>query len=179
MSFAERSRRAVDERIDRLREKYGSFPVETRTVENDPAYFDDGVEYFGAGHRGAAGALVRDEVGRVLLIEHPDGPVWETPGGGHDPGRRYEETALREVREETTVECEITGVFRVERKRYVDATDPERRGYLAEVIFGADHVAGTPDAGADPEVLDAEWFASPTEPLADALVGRDVWPGNK
>jgi 8-oxo-dGTP pyrophosphatase MutT (NUDIX family) len=129
MSFAERSRRAVDERIDRLREKYGSFPVETRTVENDPAYFDDGVEYFEAGHRGAAGALVRDEVGRVLLIEHPDGPVWETSGGGHDPGRRYEETALREVREETTVECEITGVFRVERKRYVDATDPERRGY--------------------------------------------------
>jgi len=179
MSFAQRSRRAVDDRIGRLRTEYGSFPIETRTVENDPDYFEDGVDYFEGGHRGAAGALVRDDAGRVLLIKHPDGPVWGPPGGGHEPGERYEGTALREVREETTVECEITGVFGVERKRYVDETDPERRGYLAEVTFEAEHVAGTPDAEQDHDVLGAEWFESPPEPLADVLVGEDVWPKNR
>ena len=176
MSIAERSRRAVDERIDRLREEYGAFPVETRTVENSPERFEDGIEYFEAGHRGAAGALVRDDRGRVLLIEHPEGPVWGPPGGGHDPGERFEETARREVQEESGIECEITGVFHVERKRFVDESDPERRGYLAEVTLEAEHVAGTPDASADPEVLEADWFAEPPDPLADVLVGEDVWP---
>ena len=176
MSLAERSRRAVDERIDRLREEYGEFPVETRTVENTSERFADGIEYFESGRRGAAGALVHDDRGRVLLIEHPEGPVWGPPGGGHEPGERFEETARREVREESGVECEITGVFHVERKRFVDGRDPERRGYLAEVTFAAEHVSGTPDASADPEVLGADWFASPPEPLADVLVGSDVWP---
>ncbi|CAN5249476.1 hypothetical protein BH10PSE4_BH10PSE4_02780 [soil metagenome] len=52
--------------------------------------------------------LVVDQEERVLLFkfEHKTGPLagqvfWATPGGGLDPGERYEDAACRELLEET------------------------------------------------------------------------------
>lgn len=52
--------------------------------------------------------LVVDQEARVLLFkfEHKTGPLagqvfWATPGGGLDPGERYEDAACRELLEET------------------------------------------------------------------------------
>jgi ADP-ribose pyrophosphatase YjhB (NUDIX family) len=164
-----RSRRAVERRLARLRERFGEFPVETLTVENDPERFAHGVDTVESGHVGSAGAVVRAD-DRVLLIRHPDGPVWGPPGGGHEPGERLVETARREVREETGVACRVTGVALATRKRYVHADDPERRGYLLEVLFDADHVRGDPDASADDEVLAAAWVD--VDDLPDERVDR-------
>jgi len=178
MSLAERSRREVTRRLDRLRERYGEFPVERRTVENDPAFFDHGKEYIDGGHVGAAGALIRREDGRVLLIYHGEAEAWGPPGGGHEPGETLEETARREVHEETTVECRIVDVFHAERKRFVDETDPERRGYLLEAIFEAAYVSGTPDATDDDEVTDARWFDGPPADVdRRAAPGSGAWIG--
>jgi ADP-ribose pyrophosphatase YjhB (NUDIX family) len=58
------------------------------------------------------GGLVFDEAGRILLFEplnHFDGYVWTFPKGKGESGEGPEETALREVREETGVEAEIVG----------------------------------------------------------------------
>lgn len=159
-----RTRRAVDDRIDRLRERYGRFPVVDATRLNDPDFFERGVDMFESGARGAAGARVTDDEDRVLLIRDDRDPeTWVLPGGGHEPGETFPETARREVREETGVDCEITGVWRAVRKRFVHRERPQRRGYLLEVFFTADAVDG--EVRVDPErldgdetVLDVQWF---------------------
>jgi ADP-ribose pyrophosphatase YjhB (NUDIX family) len=165
-----RSRREVDRRIDALRERYGDFPLHEETVENDPEFFEHGQEFFEAGGRGSAGARVTDD-DRVLLIRHPNAPdTWTFPGGGHEPGEAFAETARREVWEETGVECEITGVWQVVRKRFVHANDPERRGYLLSVFFTAEYAGGEAgryperwDDDADEEILGVSWFEDPPE----------------
>ena len=53
---------------------------------------------------GGAGALFDDE-GRVLLVRHTYGRLnWELPGGGAEPGESPNETAIREILEETGLE---------------------------------------------------------------------------
>ena len=42
-----------------------------------------------------------DSRDRVLLFKWLPSNVWITPGGGVEPGERYKEAALRELREET------------------------------------------------------------------------------
>lgn len=65
------------------------------------------------------GGVLVDEHGMVLLREptnHFNGYVWTWPKGTPDPGETPEETAVREVREETGLQGEIIaripGVFR-------------------------------------------------------------------
>ena len=162
--FSLRTRRAVDDRIDRLREQFGSFPVVDVTRLNDPGFFEDGVDLFESGVRGAAGARVTDDDGRLLLLRDDRDPeTWVLPGGGHEAGETFPETARREVREEAGVDCEISGVWRAVRKRFVHRERPQRRGYLLELFFTADAVGG--EAGVHPdrleegeEVLEVRWF---------------------
>jgi 8-oxo-dGTP pyrophosphatase MutT (NUDIX family) len=62
------------------------------------------------GKKVAYGGVVMDCLGRVLLREprnHFDGYVWTFPKGRPDPGETPEQTALREVREETGQEVDI------------------------------------------------------------------------
>jgi 8-oxo-dGTP diphosphatase len=58
----------------------------------------------------AYGGVVINEQEQILLREpsgHFDGYVWTFPKGRPDPGESVEETALREVLEETGVRCKI------------------------------------------------------------------------
>ena len=63
----------------------------------------------------AVRALVRDAAGRLLLLRrsaqcrHFVGQ-WEFPGGKADPGEAFDAALRREVREETGLEIEITGL---------------------------------------------------------------------
>jgi 8-oxo-dGTP diphosphatase len=66
----------------------------------------------------AAGGLVEREDGRVALVHRPRYDDWSLPKGKLDPGESFEAGALREVREETGLECELTGSL--PDVRYVD-----------------------------------------------------------
>ena len=161
-----RSRRTVDGILADLRAEFGTFPILEWTAVNDPAFFEHGVEIFEVGHRGGAGARVTDDEGQLLFIREPRLPeTWVMPGGGHEPGESFPETACREVWEETGVDCELTGVWRAVRKRFVHQENPERRGYLLEVFFTAERVGGEAgvyperwDESEDEQVLKVRWF---------------------
>lgn len=58
-----------------------------------------------------AGVFVRDGQGRVLLVRRADSGNWTLPGGMQDLGESITQTAVREVREETGLDVELTGLI--------------------------------------------------------------------
>ncbi|WUS97917.1 NUDIX domain-containing protein [Streptomyces sp. NBC_00708] len=58
----------------------------------------------------AASAVVTDAGGRILLQRRSDNGLWALPGGGMDRGDSLPGTAVREVKEETGLDVEITGL---------------------------------------------------------------------
>jgi 8-oxo-dGTP diphosphatase len=54
----------------------------------------------------AAGGVVRRD-GRIAVVHRPRYDDWSLPKGKLDPGETWEEAALREVREETGLECAL------------------------------------------------------------------------
>jgi 8-oxo-dGTP pyrophosphatase MutT (NUDIX family) len=61
----------------------------------------------------SASVLVRDQAGRVLLLQRPDNGLWTIPTGGVKAGETVPEAAVRECLEETGVEVEVIGVVGV------------------------------------------------------------------
>ncbi|WP_306189443.1 NUDIX domain-containing protein [Streptomyces sp. MK5] len=58
----------------------------------------------------AASAVVTDEEGRILLQRRRDNGLWALPGGVMEMGDSLPGTAVREVKEETGLDVEITGL---------------------------------------------------------------------
>ena len=107
----------------------------------------------------AAGALIRGEEGRVLLVQHVDGP-WQLPGGAVDPDESPEDAVRRECREEASIEItplRIVGAFGGHdyRSRYANGDEV---GIVA-VIYEAEIVSGMPSPG-DDETQDVGWFTA-------------------
>jgi ADP-ribose pyrophosphatase YjhB (NUDIX family) len=58
----------------------------------------------------AVSAIVTDAHGRILLIHRTDNGYWSIPGGGINPGESVADATAREVREETGIDCQVTGL---------------------------------------------------------------------
>ncbi|MEU1350003.1 NUDIX domain-containing protein [Streptomyces sp. NPDC005795] len=58
----------------------------------------------------AASAVVTDDRGHILLQRRKDNDLWALPGGGMDMTDSLPGTAVREVKEETGYDVEITGL---------------------------------------------------------------------
>lgn len=148
----------VEHRIQRLRERYGHAELREIEVTNDPEWFAEAVEAARSGWIGDAGAFVTDDADRVLLIRHADDPdQWGIPGGGHEPGEDLDETARREVREETGAECSLTDIAFLRRKAIVHEDDPDSRVHMLTAVFEGEYERGALDVG-DEEILEARWF---------------------
>ena len=127
--------------------------------------------------------VVFDEAGRVLLVRHTYGRLnWELPGGGAEPDESPDETALREILEETGLEVEIerlTGVYYEAEPR-----PGSRQGPLLHFVFRARATGTTPPTPSSPEIGELGWWpldALPTpisdfteRRVGDALEGRTV-----
>jgi ADP-ribose pyrophosphatase YjhB (NUDIX family) len=55
-------------------------------------------------------AVVQDDRSRILLIHKTDNDLWALPGGGHDVGESIRDTVVREVKEETGYDVEVTRI---------------------------------------------------------------------
>jgi len=72
----------------------------------------------------AVSVVVPDDQGRILLIHRTDNKYWSIPGGGMEPGESVREAAVREVKEETGMDCEITSLVGIySNPRHVAAYD--------------------------------------------------------
>ncbi|MGR3938784.1 NUDIX hydrolase [Streptomyces sp. BRA346] len=58
----------------------------------------------------AASAVVADDAGRILLQRRRDSGLWALPGGGMEMTDSLPGAAVREVKEETGFDVEITGL---------------------------------------------------------------------
>jgi ADP-ribose pyrophosphatase YjhB (NUDIX family) len=54
--------------------------------------------------------VVVNGAGDILMIRRSDNDNWAVPGGAIDLGEAMTEAAVRETKEETGIECEITGL---------------------------------------------------------------------
>ncbi|HEY8457665.1 MAG TPA: NUDIX domain-containing protein [Actinopolymorphaceae bacterium] len=54
--------------------------------------------------------VVEDQDGRILLMRRTDNDNWALPGGAIDLGESLVQAAVRETKEETGIDCEITGI---------------------------------------------------------------------
>ena len=107
----------------------------------------------------AAGGVViaTDDAGtsRVLLVHRPAYDDWSFPKGKADPGETIEQTALREVEEETGLSCRIIRELGSTRYDY-----PSRRGSLRPKVvhyFLMEQVEGAVATGGV-EVDLVEWL---------------------
>ncbi len=58
----------------------------------------------------AINAAVTNDAGELLLIRRSDNDNWSLPGGGVELGESLTQAAVRETREESGIECEVTGL---------------------------------------------------------------------
>ena len=124
-----------------------------------------------------------DDAGRLLVILRGHAPAaghWSIPGGRVEPGESLEAAAVREAREETGLDVELSGVAgRVELPgpgdQVYDVTD------FTAVVSGRAGRTPTTVAGDDADavrwVTRAELEALPTSPgLVETLDAWSVWP---
>ena len=103
----------------------------------------------------SSGCAVIDSVGRILLLRRADERIWGLPKGTVEPGETLEETAVREVQEETGIRVRILTPLTEIRYRFYSPRDDanvEKR----VVYFLAERVGGRlkPEPGFD----DVRWF---------------------
>jgi 8-oxo-dGTP pyrophosphatase MutT (NUDIX family) len=117
----------------------------------------------------ACGVLAVDDQGAILLQRRRDTGQWALPMGKMEIGESPTECAVRETREETGVQVEVTGIVGIysDPRHIVAYTDGEVRQEY-EVTLLARPVGGTP--AANDEASDVGWFA-PGE-----LDGLDIHP---
>ncbi len=110
----------------------------------------------------AGGVVVQD--GRVAVVHRPRYDDWTLPKGKLDPGETFEQAALREVLEETGLECRI--VEELDSTSYTDSKGRPKvvRYFRMEVEGGAFTV--------NDEVDELRWL-SPDEARAALSYERD------
>jgi 8-oxo-dGTP diphosphatase len=95
--------------------------------------------------------VVRDSEGRVLLLRHrlwPPDRQWGCPTGYANKGEQFEDTVVREVREETGLHVKAGRLLHV------------KSGYKlrVEVAYEAQHAGGSLTIDSV-EILEAKWFS--------------------
>lgn len=104
----------------------------------------------------SASAIVTDEHGRILLVKRRDNTLWALPGGGHDIGETIEQTAVREVKEETGLDVAVAGLSGIytDPAHVVAFTDGEVRQQFS-LCFTTTVLGG--QLAIDHESIDIAW----------------------
>lgn len=77
------------------------------------------------------GAIIKDELGRILMQKRSDYGDWGLPGGGMEAGETIEETMIREVKEETGLGIKDYSLYSIYSGSRMKYTYPDGN----EVVF--------------------------------------------
>ena len=116
----------------------------------------------------AVGAIGGNEAGEILLVQRKDSGIWLYPTGWADVGYSPAEVAVKEVSEETGIECEPL--------RLLGVVDGQRMGFsrfgMYMLLFHCTATGGelTPHPL---ETADVGWF--PADALPEATAGAQWW----
>ena len=116
----------------------------------------------------AVGAVVGNDEGQILLVQRSDSGIWLYPTGWADVGYSPAEVAVKEVLEETGIECEVL--------RLIAVIDGLRMGFtrvpLYSLVFHCKATGGALQRH-PLETADVGWFSPDDMPLP--IVGLDRW----
>jgi ADP-ribose pyrophosphatase YjhB (NUDIX family) len=73
-------------------------------------YYDDPAAPEATSLVPSVNVVVVNDAGEILLIQRSDNGNWAVPGGAIDLGESLTDAATRETREETGIDCRITGI---------------------------------------------------------------------
>lgn len=175
----------AERRRERPLSEYGDVPVEEQTWNRSPEKLDRLVGHVEDGYVGGAYAWdvrrpreaadltesmppeAAQNRKRALMILGRGSDEWGLPGGGPEGGETYEEAVVREVREETSIECEPTELFLLRRVTVVSEGERDERVHLLYAFFDATYEGGSVAIQAG-ELDGAAWFAEPPGRLLPA-----------
>lgn len=116
----------------------------------------------------AIGAIVGNDAGEILLVQRKDSGIWLYPTGWADVGYSPAEVAVKEVGEETGIECEPLQLLGV--------VDGQRMGFsrfgMYMLLFHCVATGGEL-CGHPLETSDVGWFAEAD--LPEATAGAQWW----
>jgi ADP-ribose pyrophosphatase YjhB (NUDIX family) len=116
----------------------------------------------------AIGAIVGNDNGEILLVQRKDSGIWLYPTGWADVGYSPAEVAVKEVHEETGIECEPT--------RLLGVVDGQRMGFsrfgMYMLLFHCQATGGSLQPH-PLETADVGWF--PKGELPEATAGAGWW----
>ncbi|CAO5170345.1 8-oxo-dGTP diphosphatase [Frankia sp. AiPs1] len=106
-------------------------------------------------------AVVTDDEQRILLVHKTDNDLWALPGGGMDLGESITDAAVRETKEETGVDIEVTGLIGVyTNPRHVLAYDDGEVRQQFSLCFTTRNLGG--ELSTSSETKEVKWVA-PTD----------------
>jgi len=102
--------------------------------------------------------VVNDQ-GEILLVERADNGNWTIPGGAMEFGESLTQTAIREVKEETGYDIEVTGlvgIYTNPNRRIEYASNGEVRQEFS-VVYSGRPISGEPTL--NDEATQVEWLS--------------------
>ena len=110
----------------------------------------------------AGGVAVRRNSGNadaIAIIRTSEEGRWQLPKGIIDPGESPEQAAIREVREEAGIDCEIIAPVETIEYWFVASYDGPKKRYHKKVSFFLMNYISGDVADHDQEVTEARWVS--------------------
>ncbi|WP_137286888.1 NUDIX hydrolase [Halorussus salinisoli] len=142
------------------------------TIPLDAEKFETVCENVEAGNDRWVGAFVRDDDGRIVLVQNRWSDGWVLPGGDVERDESLREAVVREVREETGLDATVERPLEVVEQTFAwDGATVS--GHFVVFEARCDDTSLGDDLGRDDEIADATWFDSvPEECEHRSLVAR-------
>lgn len=126
---------------------------------------------------GASTTVFNDE-GQILLIKRADSKKWGRPAGAVDPNESAREAAIRETKEETGLEAEITNLIDVYSELPSDRNPHTivMVSYMGEITGGAPRTSHESEAVSYWDIEEVPVWHPPADArIEQAWDAHDVW----
>jgi 8-oxo-dGTP pyrophosphatase MutT (NUDIX family) len=105
--------------------------------------------------------VVVNDTGEILLIRRTDNGNWAVPGGAIDLGESVAQAAVRETREESGIECAVTGIVGIysDPKHVILYTSNGEARQEFSIVLTARPLGGQPTPSS--ETSEVRWVPAP------------------